>query len=185
MKDTKIPIGWLIPIVGVILLLGWFLGRSGWNVTEVDGGIVKLAPPTATMTVQSAITIQETTQQRTALPVVSPTIVSESSEGKYPCPLVIRQSEVDEWKVGQAGVPDVQEAIREFDAKRPYNEGAFGDGTEIPNGVLVATNFDERDASAWTQYPVVPLIHSGSWGLFQTTGEYTAPNAGACMTIMP
>lgn len=79
MKDTKIPIGWLIPVVGVILLLGWFLGRSGWNVTEVDGGIVKLAPPTATTIIaQSTATIQENAQQPTALPVTSPPIVSES-----------------------------------------------------------------------------------------------------------
>ncbi|MEA3308895.1 MAG: hypothetical protein U9Q70_05225 [Chloroflexota bacterium] len=185
MKDTKIPIGWLIPIVGVILLLGWFLGRSGWNVTEVDGGIVKLAPPTATIIVQPTVPIQETAQQPTALPITSPPLVSESTKGKYPCPLVIGQSEVDAWQVGQASVPTVQEAINQFDAKRPYDEGAFAKGTKIPSGVLVVTNFDERDANAWTQYPVVPLIHSGSWGLFQTTGEYTAPNAGACMTIVP
>ena len=72
MKDLKIPIGWLVPIIGVILLLGWFLGRSGWNVTEVDTGVAKLAPPTATImqqpTLQTTVTSQQIAQQPTAQP---------------------------------------------------------------------------------------------------------------------
>ncbi len=46
MKDAKTLVGLLIPIIGLALLLGWLLGRSGWGVTEVDTGIIKLAPPT-------------------------------------------------------------------------------------------------------------------------------------------
>lgn len=79
MKDTKIPLGWLIPIIGVILLLGWFLGRLGWNVTEVDGGIVKLAPPTATLSAQP---LQPTDQQPAFLPsttVQSPTTLANEN----------------------------------------------------------------------------------------------------------
>lgn len=57
MKDLKIPLGWLIPIIGFILLLGWFLGRSGWNLTELDTGIAKLAPP-ASVILQSTATVQ-------------------------------------------------------------------------------------------------------------------------------
>ncbi len=111
--------------------------------------------------------------------------LAESTKGKYPCPMLITQREVDVWKVGQTTVPAVQDALDQFSAKRPDNAGAFVIGTIVPSGVLVATNFDEQDANKWIQYPVVPIIHSGSWGLFQTTGEYTAPNPGACMTIVP
>lgn len=46
MKDQRIPIGLLIPIIGLALLFGWFLGRSGWNIKEIDAGVVKWAPPT-------------------------------------------------------------------------------------------------------------------------------------------
>lgn len=52
MKDAK-SLGWLLPLAGLLILLGWFLGRSGWNVTEFDGGVVKLAPPTATSALQN------------------------------------------------------------------------------------------------------------------------------------
>ncbi|MEM4204143.1 MAG: hypothetical protein QXS54_08755 [Candidatus Methanomethylicaceae archaeon] len=45
MKDLKIPIGWLVPIIGVALLLGWGLARSGWEVTELSIPPVDLAPP--------------------------------------------------------------------------------------------------------------------------------------------
>ncbi len=70
MKDLKIPIGWLVPIIGVILLLGWFLGRSGWNVTEVDTGVAKLAPPTATSHQEPLQPTQGVTQQP---PITQPT----------------------------------------------------------------------------------------------------------------
>ena len=114
--------------------------------------------------------------------LVPPTLVQV--RGKYPCPLTIQASEVEIWKLGQADVPSVREAVAQFDKRRPYNEGAFLTGTQMPSGVLVATNFNENDANAWTLYHVIPVIHSGSYGLFQTTEEYTAPNAGACITII-
>ncbi len=87
MKDTKIPLGWLIPIVGIILLLGWFLGRSGWNVTEIDGGIVKLAPPTPTLVLQPSATHQEIEPSPTYTPIppiLSPTPTSTSGANILP-----------------------------------------------------------------------------------------------------
>ena len=74
MKDLKIPIGWLVPIIGVILLLGWFLGRSGWNVTEVDTGIAKLAPPTATdvsYLIPQPTTVSQPSTPRQAMPTTT------------------------------------------------------------------------------------------------------------------
>jgi hypothetical protein len=99
--------------------------------------------------------------------------------------LTISQSTVDNWKVGQSPVANVGEAIRQFDSMRPDNAGVFQKGATIPGGVIVATNFDVNDSSAWSKYPVTPLIHSGTWGLFQTTSEYKTPSDGACMTIVP
>jgi hypothetical protein len=184
-KDAKIPIGWLVTIVGLILLLGWFLGQQGWSVSKINPPGIELVPPTAT---NAAQTVQQS--QPVVIPQSTPSSVVSSpasitSQGKYPCPLVIRQSEVERWKVGQTSVSDVQKAINQFDARRTDNAGAFVKGTTIPSGVVVAINFDERDANAWTRYPVIPLIHSGSWGLFQTTGEFVTPNVGACMTVVP
>ncbi|MBI1881696.1 MAG: hypothetical protein HYR94_26255, partial [Chloroflexi bacterium] len=99
------------------------------------------------------------------------------------CPFAIKQSEVDSWRIGVADVPTVQSYINNFDSRRPGDGGAFKVGTKIPAGILVATNFDEQDANKWSQYPVIAVVHSGSWGLFQTTKEYIAPNAGACLLI--
>ncbi len=48
MKDAKIPAGWLIPIVGLILLLGWFLGQQGWSVSKINPPGIELVPPTTT-----------------------------------------------------------------------------------------------------------------------------------------
>ncbi|MGC8799885.1 MAG: hypothetical protein ACP5UR_06535 [Chloroflexus sp.] len=53
MKDAKIPIGWLIPIVGLILLLGWFLDQQGWRVSKLNPPGIELVPPTASVVPQS------------------------------------------------------------------------------------------------------------------------------------
>jgi len=101
------------------------------------------------------------------------------------CPIAISQSEVEAWRLGEADVPTVQVYIDVFNSKRPGDKGDFDTGHRIPPGVLVATNFDERDATKWSEFPVVAIVHSGSWGLFQTTAQYVAPNAGACLSIVP
>lgn len=108
---------------------------------------------------------------------------ASTPKGKYPCPLVVARSQVAAWKVGQTTVAAVNQALDEFAALRPNDAGAFMANTEIPSGVLIATDFGE--ATGWTRYPVAPVIHSGGWGLFESTGEYTAPKPGACMTIGP
>ena len=122
----------------------------------------------------------------TSIPVIPPTSVPEqSSYPKNLCPYAITQSDVNSLNIGVADVETVRTYIEQFDAGRPNDGGAFTKGTKIPAGVVIATNFDEVNASAWSQYPVIPLVHSGSWGLFQSIGEYIAPNAGACRVITP
>ncbi len=119
-------------------------------------------------------------------PIIQPTPVpNQPSYAEILCPYAITQSDVNSFNKGVADVPTVRTYINQFDAGRPNDGGAFTKGTKIPAGVVIATNFDEVNASAWSQYPVIPLVHSGSWGLFQSTAEYIAPNAGACRVIVP
>jgi hypothetical protein len=71
MKDEKIPIRWLIPIVSVILVIGIFLGRAGWSITEI-GDFVKLAPPTeAAISAQPTTADHESGEPSTTAPVIS------------------------------------------------------------------------------------------------------------------
>lgn len=117
--------------------------------------------------------------------IVLPTPVPPSLP-TYPetlCPTSISQSVINSWKIGVADVPTVHTYINDFDRDR--RGGEFSKGTSIPAGVIIATNFDETNGSTWSQYPVVAIVHSGSWGLFQSTGEYIAPNAGACRVLIP
>lgn len=124
-------------------------------------------------------TVPPPTMRPMATPIVMPSIPPPS-----PCPLTIRQSELSSWRIGTADVPTVQKFINTFDSKRPGDVGAFKAGTQIPKGVIVATNYWEAGVH-WTQFPVIPVVNSGDWGLFETIGEYTAPYAGACVTMVP
>ena len=64
MKDTK-SLAWLLPVAGLLILFGWFLGRAGWNFTKLDVGIGELEPPTAT-------SASQTTQPTLTSPTVQP-----------------------------------------------------------------------------------------------------------------
>lgn len=193
-------------LIVVSVTLSWILAVSPSEQISMTPAITNmpevLATPSSSST-EALTGVEPTTSAITNTPevldtvtvqispiAITPTIpemVAEPTKivGKYPCPLTISASEVETWKVGQTSVQAVQEAVARFDARRPYNEGMFVAGTEIPAGVLVATNYDESDGTAWTNYPVIPIIHSGTYGLFQTIGEYTVPNTGACITIVP
>jgi hypothetical protein len=53
MKDSK-SLAWLLPLAGLLILFGWFLGRAGWNFSKLNVGIGELEPPTATSISQTA-----------------------------------------------------------------------------------------------------------------------------------
>lgn len=59
MKEPKIPMMWLIPLVGVVLLVGIFLGRQGWKVDKVSIPPVEVAPPEDSSTPQNFQSFQE------------------------------------------------------------------------------------------------------------------------------
>jgi hypothetical protein len=74
-KDAKIPIGWLIPIVGLILLLGWFLGQQGWSVSKINPPGIELVPPTVASEITSTplptVTPIPTSRPPTSIPFVT------------------------------------------------------------------------------------------------------------------
>jgi hypothetical protein len=118
-------------------------------------------------------------------PVVPPSVSAPSTAASTLCPYQIKRSDVESWRIGVADVSTVQAYIRRFDAMRPGDGGAYRQGITIPGGLVLATNFDENDATLWQTLPVIPIVHSGSWGLWETTGSFVAPNRGACMVITP
>lgn len=139
MKDEKIPVGWLLPIAGFLLLLGWLLARSGWSVTEVEVGGVKLAPPTAmTIIAQSTAVFQEAPQQ-TILPDTSPPIVSESDLTPVPttastsAPTIIPTLTPDYFTVSDAESVQISENCNYW--TEPLD--IFNDGTDSNKNAVV------------------------------------------------
>lgn len=116
-------------------------------------------------------------------PIPPTPIPDQPSYAEKLCPTPISQSVINSWKIGVADVPTVHIYIDNFDKDR--RGGEFAKGTSIPAGVIVAMNFDEVNANAWIQYPVIAIVNSGSWGLFQTTGDFISPNTGACRVLAP
>lgn len=51
MKDAK-SLAWLLPVAGLLILVGWFLGRQGWSVSKLNPPGIELIPPTATLQTQ-------------------------------------------------------------------------------------------------------------------------------------
>jgi len=163
---------------------------------EVHAGNVVVNGSTGTYTVKIPITVEQVSSQDlgcsgnvpnppSATQVPINTISPSPSYAEKLCPHGITQNEVNSFNIGVADVPTVQSYINRFDDGRPNDGGAFLQGTRIPAGVVIATNFDEANPNKWLDYPVIALVNSGSWGLFQSTGDFTAPNAGACRVIIP
>ncbi len=51
MKDTK-SLAWLMPLAGLLILFGWFLGQKDWSVSKINPPGIELVPPTATFASQ-------------------------------------------------------------------------------------------------------------------------------------
>lgn len=99
------------------------------------------------------------------------------------CPSAVRRSAVEEWHIGETSVSTVNAYIDLFNRERSGG-GDFVTGDQITAGVVVATNYEEA-GHTFNEFPVTPLVHNRSYGLFETTGQYTAPYPGACLTIVP
>lgn len=163
---------------------------------EVRAGNVIVNGNTGTYTVKIPIAVEQVSSQDlgcsgNAQNLLPPTQMPVNTNPPSPsyaeklCPYGITQSEVNSLNIGITDVPTVQNYINRFDDGRPNDGGAFVQGTRIPAGVVIAINFDEDNSNKWLEYPVIALVHSGSWGLFQSTEEFTAPSAGACRVVIP
>jgi hypothetical protein len=143
--------------------------------------------PTPTVIVkESATPTQSPNPSRPTLSLGTANQPMITSTGSNLCPATISKEIVDSWRTGEPNQTrsKVQKRISEFDRMRPDEFGSYKKGQAVPAGVILDTNFNETDAEAWRSYPVVPVIHSGSWGLWETTGEFIAPNTGACLSII-
>ena len=100
------------------------------------------------------------------------------------CPTTISRRLVEEWhQVGETNKAVAQDYINEFDRMRVGGE--FMPQDVLPAGVLVITDFSSGESLIYQQYPVRPIVHYRSWGVFETINEYTAIQYGSCMTIVP
>jgi hypothetical protein len=100
------------------------------------------------------------------------------------CPSSIPRSLVEEWnKIGETTKATAKTYIDEFDRMRV--KGEFKPQDVLPAGVLIITDFGNGESLIYQQYPVRPIVHYRSWGVFETTDEYTAVQYGSCMSIAP
>jgi hypothetical protein len=188
---------WMVGFIGIILLcsgVGLYLIPAMQTPLAIIPTETLLAQATTEVLPSSTASNSPTQTPKLSTFTTPPTLTSVLPTPIQPptlsyaeklCPFGITRSEVNSLNIGLADVSTVQSYINSFDAGRPNDGGAFVKGTKIPADVVIATNFDEVNPNKWLEYPVIALVHSGSWGLFQSTGEYTAPNAGACRVIIP
>lgn len=71
-----------------------------------------------------------------------------------------------------ASVPD---AIRQAEEFAGHQQSDYQKGATIPASVVIATDLQNSDLSA---FPVSPIRNQGGWGLFVTMDAFVAPNAG-------
>ncbi len=188
-----------VSVISGTLLIMLGIGLWVWQSSQKNSSVVESQPtsevnikPTNVVVSQPTDILQptvpaiqvESTPLNTPLPV-PPTVMPTLSYAEKLCPIPIKQNDINTLKKGIVDPEVVKSQIAIFDSARIGDAGAFPKGTNIPAGVVVATNFNEQNAINWSQYPVIPIAHSGSYGLFQTLGEYITPNSGACRIIVP
>jgi hypothetical protein len=192
-------IRFLVGCLGVLAAaIFGFKGLESPNYSETPTPIIQTvivkesAVPTQSLNpstpAPSATSLIASSQQKST-PTLLPSTANQSaitSIGSNLCPATISKEIVDSWRTGEPNQTraKVQQRISESDRMRPDDVGSYKKGQAVPAGVLLATNFNETDAEAWRSYPVVPVIRTGSWGLWETTEEFIAPNAGACLSII-
>lgn len=109
--------------------------------------------------------------------VFEPTTLPQTSfSTTEPFCAFVTQSQVEELKTLQ----DVASAIRKAEEFAGYRQNDYTEGSAIPAGVLVATDLRSTNLE---QFGVTPINNQGGWGLFLTTREFQAPNAGTYWCI--
>jgi hypothetical protein len=182
----------IVTLTGIVFIAGFVLAAlifgSGGKLREFTIGPAKIematnTPPVATATSQQT---NESVAQPTSWSAPSsytPTPLNTTASTSL-CPTTISRELVEEWsKVGKTTKPNAQTYIDEFDEMRV--NGEFEPQDTLPEGVLITTDFGEGESLIYQQYPVRPIVHYRSWGVFETTDEYKAVQSGSCMAIAP
>lgn len=154
--------------------------------SQIDVGCANLG---ATSQQSSSTTIPQVAtipSQPTQPPVIvnQPTAFPTRTRTERICPVAITRAQVESWHVGETDVPTVKSYVKRADDMRVNDVGSYARETLLPTSVLIETNLDETDGTRWQAFPVIPIVHSGSFGLFETTAEFIAPNTGACLRIV-
>ncbi len=120
-------------------------------------------------------------QKPTSAPIVQP-INSPASQSSFPTATItpfcafLTRSQVEELK----NIQGVSEAIKKAEEFSGFQQNNYNQGYTIPVGVLIATDLRTTNIE---QFGVVPINRQGGWGLFITTVEFQAPNAGTYWCI--
>jgi hypothetical protein len=88
----------------------------------------------------------------------------------------VTQGQVEELKTFQ----DVASAIQKAEEFAGHRQNDYAKGSMVPVGVLIATDLLSANLE---QFGVIPINNAGGWGLFLTTREFQAPNAGTYWCI--
>ncbi len=134
---------------------------------------LSMITPSATLT--HSVNVNETIQ---------PTVVVTPASLSTFCPDTIARDTISTWDIGATEIDNVQPYLDAFESHRKRG-GGFVKGDTIPVGVIITTDFGNGQSEAWEIYPVKPIIHFRSWGLFEVTRSFSAPSEGSCITISP
>lgn len=140
------------------------------------GQAVQPSPADAAMVAESSSGSAALAQPATAAPL--PTNTPQPPPIATPAPACpfLTNSHINQLRTA-ASVSDALKQAEEF-ANHQQNDYAVG--STIPTGVVIATDLQNSDLS---QFPVSPIRNQGGWGLFVTTGAFSAPNAGTYWCI--
>jgi hypothetical protein len=180
-------------IVAVLMLI------FGAKLNKVNVGPIEFELPTSTPELQPTTTVVlQATSQPTPQPVVTVTDVpvqptatpippaggEDDGFWEIPslCPDTVARSAVSMWDIGATDKGNVQPYLDDYESHRKRG-GGFARGDTIPSGVIIATDFGNGESEVWQTYPVEPIVHYRSWGLFEVTRSFSAPSEGSCITM--
>jgi len=151
-------------------------------------GIASLSTPTPTSTfTQTAINTPEPQPTDTPVPStrIPPTVLPaaatstpllDATQSITPFCAFVTRIQIEELK----NAPDVATAIHQAENFAGNHQNDYKQGEKIPAGVVIATNLFSSDLE---QFGVIPINNQGGSGLFVTTRELEAPNAGTYWCI--
>jgi len=144
-------------IVGVVGLV--FIGISIWLSTPTSTGSqqVSLENPTSSVPTPTAVSVIGAT---------------------------VTRSQVNEWTLGETTEANVYGCL-DKSGKLPAPEISFNKGDTVPKGALVAILFWVDGGAHWDKFPVKPICVYNDWGLFESTDNFQAINAGGYRRIVP